>query len=90
MYEYKKPSCDSSHLYQAVSKPEFSPLLAGGPLGGVEKELLLVRFSSQIKDSVSCLTEVPGQFFDLDILGTKKAAQALRDSLEDIVDSVRS
>ena len=89
MYEYKKPSCDSSNLYQAVSQPEFSPLLAG-ELGGVEKELLLVRFSSQIKESVSCLTAVPGQFFDLDILGTKKAAQALRDSLEDIVDSVRS
>ena len=90
MYEYEKPKCDSSDLYQVISKPEFSPLWSGASHGGVEKELLLVSFSSQLKESVSCLTKVPDQFFDLDILGTKKAAQALKDRLEDIIDSVKS
>ena len=90
IYEYEKPNCGSYDLYHVITKPEFSPLWSGASLGGVEKELLLVRFSSQLKESVSCLTKVPDQFYNLDILGTKKAAKALEDRLEDIIDSVKS
>ena len=90
MNDYKKPHCGSTDLHEVLCKQEFSPLLSGAPLEGVEKELLLIELSSQLKESVSCLTEVPKQFFDLDTLGTKKAAKSLKDSLEDIVDAIKS
>ena len=90
MQEYKQPQCGSTDLHDVVSKPEFSPLLFGAELGGVEKELLLIDFSSQLRGSVSCLTEVPPQFYDLDILRTKKAAKTLGDRLEDIIDAITS
>ena len=90
MTDYKKPDCGSSDLHEVLCKQEFSPLLSGAPLEGVEKELLLIDFSSQLRGSVSCLTEVPPQFYDLDILRTKKAAKTLGDRLEDIIDAITS
>ena len=90
MQQYEKPSCGSDDLHEVVSRQEFSPLLAGAGLAGVEKELLLIKFSAQLKGSVSCLTAVPSQFYDLDILGTKKAAKTLGDRLEDIIDAIKS
>ena len=90
MKDYNEPSCGSSDLYNVVSKSEFSPLLSGAPLLELERKLLLVRFKGELKESVSCLTTVPPQFYDLDSLATSKAVNVLKDSLEDLIDTFES
>ena len=42
-----------------------------------------------MKKSVSCLTSVPDQFHDLDIIATKKAVKLLDDRIEDLLDILR-
>ena len=48
----------------------------------------MIRFSKEVKASVSCLTTYPDQFYDLSIIETKRAAKVLSDSIADLIDSV--
>ena len=48
----------------------------------------MVRFTREIKKSVSCLTSVPTQFYDLDIIGSRKAVKLLHDRIDDLIQTV--
>ena len=49
-----------------------------------------MNFKKELKSSVSCLTSVPDQFYDLDIIGTNKAVKVLDDKIQDIIDIVQN
>ena len=77
------------------TRPEYGRLVAGAGLGagqgaGLGRQLDLLQFSRELRASVSCLTAVPDQFYDLDILGSNKAVRELSDRVEDIIDIVRN
>ena len=61
-----------------------------GELSGMNRELATVNFKKELKSSVSCLTSVPDQFYDLDIIGTNKAVKVLDDKIQDIIDIVQN
>jgi len=87
--EYKKPECGSQDLFNVLRKPEFISLM-NGELSGMNRELATVNFKKELKSSVSCLTSVPDQFYDLDIIGTNKAVKVLDDKIQDIIDIVQN
>ena len=73
------------------TRPEYGRLVAGAGLGaGLGRQLDLLQFSRELRASVSCLTAVPEQFYDLDILGSSRAVRQLSDRVEDIIDIVRN
>ena len=47
-----------------------------------------MEFKKEVKASLSCLTSVPEQFYDLDIVGTKKAVKVLNDRIEDLIETL--
>ena len=69
------------------TRPEYGRLVAGAGLG---RQLDLLQFSRELRASVSCLTAVPAQFYELDILGSSTAVRELSDRVEDIIDIVRN
>ena len=90
MKEYEEPTCGSEDLYRVLLRDKFSPLLSGAPgtLTGLQRKILLVEFKKEVKASLSCLTSVPDQFYDLDIVQTKKAVKVLNDRIEDLIETV--
>ena len=88
--EYEEPSCGSDDLYRVLLRDKFSPLLSGDPgtLTEVQRKILLVEFRKEVKACLSCLSSVPSQFYDLDIVLTKKAVKVLNDRLEDLFETV--
>ena len=48
----------------------------------------MVEFKKEVKSSLACLTSVPRQFYDLDIVQTKKAVKILNDRIEDLIEIV--
>ena len=88
--QYEEPSCGSDDLYSVLLRTKFSPLLSGDPgtLTEVQRKILLVEFKKEVKASLSCLTSVPEQFYDLDIVGTKKAVKVLNDRIEDLIETL--
>ena len=59
-----------------------------GTLGEVQRRILVVEFKKEVKSSLACLTSVPHQFYDLDIVQTKKAVKILNDRIEDLIEIV--
>ena len=90
MREYEEPTCGSDDLYRVLLRDKFSPLLSPhpGPLTDLQRKILLVELRKEVKASLSCLTSVPDQFYDLDIVETRKAVKVLNDRIEDLIETI--
>ena len=83
LYGYREPDCDEEDLWGVLV--EHWEVLWGR---GGEREVERLRY--KLEASVACLTAVPAQFPDLDILTTGLEAKRLEDRLGDLVDIVES
>ena len=79
LYDYQEPDCGEDDLWGV--------LVEHWGQGGKRK---VERFRYKLEASVACLTAVPAEFPDLDILTTGIEAKRLKDRLGDLVDIVKS
>ena len=83
LYDYQEPDCGEDDLWGVLAE-HWEVLWGQGGKREVE------RFRYKLEASVACLTEVPDEFPDLDILTTGLEGKRLKDRLGDLVDIVKS